>query len=181
MLSGYERTFNQANFERRLRHYFSDSAPCVIYYKLNLDTIEVEDVERKGSAVVIKLNANISEAENVRIVIHEAEKNLYPILTEVSEEQEPVDPEKVVRQIEKGVPLAEAMASVKKRLVRKVFKIVRVGLNNNTVVLEHDDEKRVYQLLYVPVLKYLELLGNGKYTSETGYDYLIKNSSKKDI
>jgi hypothetical protein len=36
----------------------------------------------------------------------------------------------------------------------------------------------VYELLYIPVLKFLELL-NTKYTPESGYDYLIKNSQEK--
>jgi hypothetical protein len=180
MLSGYDRTFNQADFERRLRHYFSDSAPCVIRYKLNLDTVEVMDAEREGSAVTVKLDANASEEENVRIVIQEAEKTLYPILAEVVEEPEPVEPEEVVRQVSKGIPLIEAMASAKKRVVRKEFRIIRVGLNNNTIVLKQGSVREVYHLLYVPVLKFLEFLSNGKYTPESGYDYLVKNSSLKE-
>lgn len=180
MLSGYDRTFNQADFERRLRHYFSDSAPCVIHYKLNLDTIEVTDAEREGPVVTVKLDANASEEENVRIVIQEAEKVLYPILAEIVEEPDPVDPEEVVRLVSKGIPLVEAMASAKKRVVKKEFRIVRIGLNNNTIVLKQGNTKKIYHLLYIPVLKFLELLSNGKYTPENGYDYLIKNSSLKE-
>jgi hypothetical protein len=176
MLSGHERTFNQADFERRLRHYFSDSAPCVIYYKLNLDTIEIMDAEREGSAITVKLNADASEEENVRIVIQEAESALYPVLAEIIEEPEPVEPGEVVRKVGKGVPFVEAMASSKNRAIRKEFRIVRVGLNNNTVVLRRDGAKEVYELRFIPVLKFLELLSSGKYTPESGYDYLVKNS-----
>jgi hypothetical protein len=180
MLSGHERTFNQVDFERRLRHYFSDSAPCVIQYKLNLDTIEIMDAGREGSAITVKLDANASEEENVRIIIREAENALYPVLVEVIEEPEPVEPEEVVRKVGKGIPLVEAMASSRNRVVRKKFRIVRIGLNNNTVVLRRDGKKQVYELLFVPVLKFLELLSDGRYTPESGYDYLIKNSSLKE-
>jgi hypothetical protein len=181
MLSGHERTFNQVDFERRLRHYFSDSAPCVIHYKLNLDTIEVEDTEREGSAITVKLDVNASEEENVRIIIQEVENALYPVLAEVTEELEPVEPEEVVKKVERGIPLVEAMVSSKKRIIRKEFRIVRVGLNNNTIVLRQDSVRKVYELRFMPVLKFLELLSNGRYTPESGYDYLIKNSSKRDI
>jgi hypothetical protein len=180
MLSGYERTFNQLDFERRLRHYFSDSAPCVIYYKLNLDTVEVINAEREGSAITVKLDANVSEEENVRIVIQQAENALYPVLAEVVEEPEPVEPEEVVRKVEKGIPLVEAMVSSKKRIARKEFRIVRVGLNNNTIVLRQGGVRKVYELRFMPVLKFLELLSNGRYTDESGYDYLIKNSVIKE-
>jgi hypothetical protein len=180
MLSGYERTFNQTDFERRLRHYFSDSAPCVIRYKLNLDSVEISDAEREDSSIVVKLDGNASEEENVRIVIQKTENALYPILVEVVEDLEPVMPEEVVRQVSKGVPLVEAMVSSKKRIIRKEFRIVRVGLNNNTIVLKQNGSKKIYQLLYIPVLKFLEFLANGKYTPESGYDYLIKNSSLKE-
>jgi hypothetical protein len=137
------------------------------------------DAEREGSAITVKLDANASEEENVRIVIQEAENALYPMLAEVIEEPEPVEPEEVVRKVEKGIPLVEAMVSSKKRVVRKEFRIVRVGLNNNTVVLGQGDVRKVYELRFMPVLKFLELLSNGRYTSESGYDYLIKNSSIK--
>jgi hypothetical protein len=181
MLAGYERTFNQADFERRLRHYFSDSAPCVIRYRINLDTVDVMDAERKGSSVTVKLDAGASEEENVRIVIQEAEKALYPCLAEVAEEPEPVEAETVVRQVSKGVPLVDAMASSsRKRVVRKEYRIVRIGLNNNTVVLKQGSARIVYHLLYIPVLKFLEFLSNGKYTPESGYDYLSRNSVVKE-
>ena len=181
MLAGYDKTFNQADFERRLRHYFSDSAPCVIRYRLHLDTIEVMAGDQVDNVITIKLNARASEEENVRIIIQEAEKALYPSLAEIVEEPDLVDSESVIIQVSKGVSFVEAMASSSKtRVVRKEYRILRIGLNNNTIVLKQGSMRKVYHLLYIPVLKFLEFLSSGKYTPENGYDYLIKNSSVKE-
>jgi hypothetical protein len=180
MLSGYERTFNQADFERRLRHYFSDSAPCVIHYRLGLDFIEVEDAEREGSSIRIQLDPNASEEDNIRVIIEAVEDSLYPVVSETVEETDPVTPEEVFKKMERGVSLVDAMASAKKHIIKKEYRIVRIGLNNNTLVLKHDSVKKIYELLYIPVLKFLELLSNGKLTADGGYDYLVKNSSLRD-
>jgi hypothetical protein len=36
-------------------------------------------------------------------------------------------------------------------------------------------DKTVYELKYMPVLKFLEQLRNGKFTQETGFEYLERN------
>ena len=181
MLLSYGRTFNQADFERRLRHYFSDSAPCHVSYELGLDSVKVVNADRPGCDVTVKLDAGASEEENVRIVVQECEKSLYPVLVEVVEEPEPVEPDVVIKRVSSGIPLADAMASSRKRVVRREFRIARIGLNNNTVVVRQGGERKVYKLLYIPVLKYLEFLQNGKYTPESGYDYLVKNGKEKEF
>jgi len=178
MLSGYDRSFNQADFERRLRHYFSDSSPCTVHYRLNLNTVDVTNKDKAGSTITVRLDENASEEENVRIVVQECEKHIYPSLVHAVEETEPVDPEEVVRRVSKGTPFIDAMASAEKRVVRKEFRIIRIGINNNTIVLKHEGECVVYELLFIPVLKFLELLNAGKYTPESGYDYLMKNSQR---
>jgi len=177
MLSGYDRTFNQADFERRLRHYFSDSAPCTVYYKLNLDSIEIKNTDN-GATVTVKLDAQASEEENVRIIIQECEKTVFPVLVHVFEEPEPVESEEVLRRVSGGMTLAQAMTPTEKRVIKKEFRIVRIGINNNTIVLKHEGERTVYELLFIPVLKFLELLNTGKHTPESGYDYLIRNGQR---
>jgi len=179
MLSGHDRTFNQSDFERRLRHYFSDSAPCAVRYRLNLDSVEVENTDKPDSVITVKLDASASEEENVRLVILECEKNIYPVLVQVTEEAEPVEPEEVVRRVSSGMTLVEAMASSKKRTIRKEYRIIRIGINNNTIVLKHEGERKIFELSYITALKFLELL-NTRYTPESGYDYLIKNSQIKE-
>jgi hypothetical protein len=137
------------------------------------------NTDKPDLAVTVKLDVNASEEENVRIVVQECEKNIYPVLVSASEEPEPVDPEEVVRRVQSGMPLVEAMASTKKRIVRKEFRIIRIGLNNNSIVLKHEGERKVCELKFITALKFLELL-NTRYTPESGYGYLIKNSVEKE-
>jgi len=137
--------------------------------------VEITNADKPDLSVTVKLDAGASEEENVRIVVLECEKTIYPTLVHSYEEPEPVDPEEVLRRVSSGVPLVEAMISNKKRVIEKRFRVSRIGINNNTIVLKSDGEQLIYELLFMPVFKFIELL-NTKYTPETAYEYLIKNS-----
>ena len=176
MLVSSEITFNQADFDRRLRHYFSESAPCYIRYAIGFDYISV--CEDPGEWIEIKLNRDFSEEENVRLVVENCEEYLYPRLVKVTSEVIPLPTDEVTSLLNKGKTLIEIMEKASQRRKEFWLIITRIGLNNNTLVLRDKNTgvKTIYELLYMPVFKFLEWLKEGKYTSETGYEYLLKNS-----
>jgi len=168
--------FNQTDFDRRLRHYFADSAPCDISYILGLDYVGV--FTDPGDVMEIKLDPALSEEENVRIVIGKCEDILYPQLEKITEETVPLPADEVMSLLNKGKTLTEVMEQSGKKKISNKYIIIRTGLNNNTLVLREVSTgvKTVYKLLYMPVLKFLELLEDRKYTEATAYEYLLKNS-----
>lgn len=176
MLVSSEILFNQAEFDRRLRHYFSDSAPCAVSYALGMSDVSV--FTDPGEPLKIELDPSLPVEENIRLVIDGCEKHLYPQIAKATEETVPVPADEVTSLLNKGMSLIDIMDRAGKQKKRKWFVIIRVGLNNNTLVLRESgtEIKTVYELLYIPVLKYLERLRNGAYSPETAYDYLVGNS-----
>ena len=181
MLIFSEKLFDQSDFNKRLSNYFSESAPCYIQYKLNMDSVEITRVNINNDdklSINVHLNSSLSEEENIRIIIEECENKLYPKLIKEVEETIPLPPEKISTLLNKGKSLIEIMEMAEKRIVNHYFIIKRIGINNNTLVLKDtvSKETTVYNLLYITVLKYLEILMEGKYDSKSGYVYLINNS-----
>ena len=73
MFVSSEIVFNQVDFDRRLRRYFFESAPCVVSYSIGLDYVTVSAGTRN---ITVELSRKLSEEENSRLVIDECEKSL---------------------------------------------------------------------------------------------------------
>jgi hypothetical protein len=181
MLLASKLSFNQAALNRRLKHYFADSAPCTIEYELGMSWVKICNIDN-DSIIHFDLDPKVSEEANVRTIISKCEDEIYPFVAKPVEKVIPLPPDEIVTLLNKGKTFIEAMDMAEHQIVRNNYIITRIGLNNNTLVLRDlENESKVYELKYMPALKFLEGLNEGKFTPETGYDYIMQNSIVKEL
>jgi len=132
--------FNQADFDRRLRHYFSDSAPCAVNYKIGLNYVSV--LTDRGKSLAIELKSDLSAEENARLVIEKCEDSLYPRVARVSEVTIPLPAGEAVSLLNKGKTLIEIIEKIDKRKKKQFLIVTRIGLNAYNYLVENSFIKK---------------------------------------
>ena len=76
MIKSFSILFNYADFIKKLKHYFKDSAP--IYAEIEVELNEVKIRVPGKPCVQVPIMQNLSVKKNVEFVIAHCENNLYP-------------------------------------------------------------------------------------------------------
>ena len=180
MLESFVVNFNYSDFLKKLRHYFSDTAP--VYAKVWLDNNEIT-VSNGEKEIHVQLNSHTSVTGLVNSIIQECEKVLYPKMRDEKYCSISFDEDRRKEMILQGYSLS-AIHRREVHDVSDVYIITRFNANKNTI--DYKSDTKYYRAFFkrplVTSRNYiLELSKKGKEGMNDLYKFIIENSKIEEL
>jgi hypothetical protein len=181
MLNSFTRTFDYPDFEKKLRHYFEDSAP------INADiVIGVQDVRvscQSRMSVSFGIDEELSVIENVKNIINACIDNLYPKMIVSEKEVFPFTDEQKRSLLLQGLAV-EQIHEKEKRRVWARYILIRFNEHESTIdYIEETTKARYRAHLYHPLMmvkdKIWTLSSGGREGMEELYRYIMAISKRE--
>jgi hypothetical protein len=181
MLNSFTRIFDYSDFERRLRHYFTDSAPINVDITIGLRDVRISCQSRLSIACGIDENRSV--AKNVKDIINACVDNLYPKMIVSEKEILPFTDEQKKALLLQGFTVEQIHEKEKRRAwVRYIM--VRFNEHGSTIdYIEETTKARYRAHLYQPLMmvkdKILTLASGGREGMEELYRYIMSISKQE--
>jgi len=181
MLNSFTATFDYSAFERKLKHYFSDTAP--IYADIVLRLTDV-CITYKSMNVTVLLNDTISVKENVNQVVKCCEP-LYPKMLDIQEQTITLSEEKIKALLFQGFSF-EQIHKKQNRKVLKQFIITRFNTSKNSIDYKEEATGKLFRAhINRPLVTFrntiLRLADNGKNGMQELYQLIVENSQVEEL
>jgi hypothetical protein len=182
VVNSFTRLFNYSDFEKKLRHYFTDSAPISADIVIGLRDVRVSC--QSHLSISCGIDEKLSVTKNVKHVISACVNNLYPKMI-VSEKEKILftDEQKKVLLLQ-GFTVEQIHEKENRRTwVRYI--IIRFNEHESTIDYFEETTKVRYRAhLYHPLMmvkdKILSLSTGGREGMEELYQYIV-SISKQEI
>jgi hypothetical protein len=176
------REFNYSDFERKLRHYFTDSAPINADIVVSHRAVMVSC--RSRLSVECAIDESLSAKKNLEHIIAICTDNLYPKMIVSEKEILPFSDEQKKTLLLQGLTV-EQIHEKEKRSAWTRYTLIRFNEPGSTIdYIEEASKIRYRAHLYQPLLmvkdKIWELASKGKEGMEELYHYII-SISKQEI
>jgi hypothetical protein len=181
MLNSFTRIFDYSDFERKLRHYFTDSAPISADITIGLSDVRISCQSRLS--ISCGIDENLSVAENVKNIINACADNLYPKMIVSEKEFLPFTDEQKKALLLQGFTIEQIHEKEKRRTwVRYIM--VRFNEHVSTIdYIEEATKARYRAHLYQPLMmvkdKILTLASGGREGMEELYQYIMSISKQE--
>jgi hypothetical protein len=181
MLNSFTRIFDYSDFEKKLRHYFTDSAPNNADITVGLRDIRISCQSRLSIACGI--DEKLSVTENVKNIIEACADNLYPKMIVSEKEFLPFTDEQKKVLLLQGLTVEQIHEKEKRRTwVRYI--LVRFNEHGSTIdYIEETTKARYRAHLYQPLMmvkdKILALASGGREGMEELYRYIMSISKQE--
>jgi hypothetical protein len=181
MLNSFTRTFDYAEFEKKLKHYFSDSAP------INADVVlghkDVQVSCQSGVRVSCDIAGNLDAGENVRRVVNTCTVALYPKMLVAGTENLTFSEEQKKSLLLQGFSVEQIREKEQKRTWLR-YTLVRFNEHGSTIdYIEELTGIRYRAHLYQPLImikdKIWKLAFSGRAGMEELYRFLISVSKQE--
>lgn len=178
MLGTLTLDFDQSVFSRKLRHYFTDSAPITVDILIKAEGVVIKDVD-SGKEVVYTYSPNKSIKDILHDIIKLCEIQLYPRVDIESVKTRILSVEEKKQYAIQGLSLEAIEEKAKVRSIRSLI-IARVSYPSMTMVLRTADTVEKYLVYFhQPLIKVMrELKGKNPLSR---YEYIKANADIKDI
>jgi hypothetical protein len=164
MLNSFNRIFDYSDYERKLRHYFTDSAPVRADITIGLREVRVSC--RSGNSVSCEIDDTLPVSENIKKVIDACIGNIYPRMAFSEKAAAPFSDEQKKSFLMQGLSIEQIHE--KERIRRRVYyTLVKFNEYDSTVdYIEEAAGTRFRAHLYRPLKlvkdKLWELAYDGK-------------------
>ncbi|MDR1147610.1 MAG: hypothetical protein LBK66_03150 [Spirochaetaceae bacterium] len=183
MLNSFVKTFDCSGFERKLKHYFSDTAP--IYADVELRLKEVRVFSGGKPCVLVPVDDNDSVKENVGRVIRYCERFLYPRMLAVAEQPVSLPDSRVKEMLFQGFSLGQ----IREKRVKKIWKlfiITRFNTAKNSIDYKEESTGKVFRAHFCRPLaacrgSILRLSEGGQDGMRELYRFVTENSRVEEI
>lgn len=176
MLGALTIEFDQSSFIRKLRHYFTDSAPIEVDLEINADSVKVK---APTGMVECPLDSSKDIKENIHSIIAACESNLYPEVEREILVSRSLSIEEQKNFILRGLTLEEINRKSKIKEIKK-FCLTRVAYPSMTIILKSlDGENDLIAQFSMPLFKVLSDLEN--LSPRERFYYISNNSVMKEI
>jgi hypothetical protein len=182
MLNSFTRIFDYSDFEKRLRHYFTDSAPINADISMGLRDVQISCPP--SMTILCGIDDKISVVENVKNIIDACTDNLYPKMIVSEKETLPFTDEQKKALLLQGFTIEQIHEKEKRRTwVRYI--LIRFNEHGSTIdYVEEITKARYRSHLYQPLMmvkdKIWVLASGGKDGMEELYRYIM-SISKQEI
>ena len=178
MLGTLTLNFDQSVFSRKLRHYFTDSAPITVDILVKAEGVVIKDVD-SGKEVEYAYFPNKSIKEMLHDVIDLCEAQLYPRVDIESVETRVLSVEEKKQYAIQGLNLEDIEEKAKVKRIHSLI-IARVSYPSMTMVLRSKDKSEKYLVYFhQPLIKVMKELKSR--TSVARYEFIKANATIKDI
>jgi hypothetical protein len=181
MLNSFIRTFDHSDFEKKLRHYFIDSAPINSDVVLGLREVHISCPPNLTGSCEIQENLGVKE--NIETIIDSCVHSLFPKMLVAGIEDAPLTEEQKKTLLMQGFSIEQIMGKEKKRTwVRYV--IIRFNEHGSTIDYTEETTGARYRAhLYQPLMmvrdKIWKLASSGREGMEELYHYLMSISRQE--
>jgi hypothetical protein len=150
MLNSFTRIFDYSDFEKKLRHYFTDSAPINADVTIGLREVRISC--RSFLSVACGIDENLNTVENVKNVINACIDNLYPKMIVSEKETLPFTDEQKKALLLQGLTVEQIHEKEKRRnWVRYI--LIRFNEHGSTIdYIEETTKARYRAHLYQPLM-----------------------------
>jgi hypothetical protein len=181
MLNSFARTFDYPDFEKKLRHYFTDSAPIIADIALGLQNVRVSCKSR--SSVLCKINEELDVVENIKKIIDACTDSLYPKMIVSKKEFCSFTDEQKKALLLQGFTL-EQIHEKEKRKTWIRYILVRFNEHGSTIdYIEEITKARYRAHLYRPLMvikdRIWEMANGGREGMEELYRYIMSISKQE--
>jgi hypothetical protein len=181
VLNSFIRIFDYSDFEKKLRHYFTDSAPINADITAGLRDVRVSCPPHLP--VICGIDENLNAVKNVRNIINACADNLYPKMIVSEKELIPFTDEQKKALLLQGFSVEQIHEKEKRRTwVRYI--IVRFNEHGSTIdYIEEITKIRYRAHLYQPLMmvknRILTLASGGREGMEELYRYVMSISKQE--
>jgi hypothetical protein len=142
MLNSFERIFDYPDFEKKLRHYFTDTAPIRADVEFRMNEVRVTCGDKL--TVQVGLDDRISVKENIYRIIKCCEQSLYPKMLDRVEQTVSFSSERVKELVIQGFSLEQIHGKeIKKNWNR--FIITRFNTEKNNIDYKEEATGKVFR------------------------------------
>jgi hypothetical protein len=175
------RAFDYSDFERKLRHYFIDSAP--INADVVVETHNVKICCQSRLSVLWRIDENLSATENIKRIIDICIENLYPKMATFKKETIPFADEQKKALLLQGFSI-EQIHEKEKRRIWVCYTLIRFNEHGSTIdYIEETTKARYRAHLYQPLImvkdKIWTLASGGRKGMEEIYRYIVSISKQE--
>jgi cellulose biosynthesis protein BcsQ len=181
MLSSFETKFNYIDFEKKLRHYFTDTAPIYANVELRLNSVHIF-TEGKLPIDII-LDNTLSVKKNINLIIINCEQYLYPrmlAITKASGQAIAFSEDEIKKLLFMGHTL-EQIHKKESKINWQRFIIIRFNTEKNSIDFKDELTKKRYRAhFYNPLVIFrdtiLRLANEGQEGMCNLYKLITENS-----
>jgi hypothetical protein len=178
------RKFDYSDFEKKLRHYFTDSAPINADIVIGLREVMVTVYCHPHLSVVCGIDENLNAMENVKHIIDICIDNLYPRMIDWEEKTLPFSDEQKKAMLLQGLTV-EQIHEKERRRTWVHYILIRFNEHGSTIdYIEETTKARYRAHLYRPLMmvkdKIWTLASGDREGMEELYRYIM-SISKQEI
>jgi hypothetical protein len=183
MLKSFDRVFDYSDFEKRLRHYFSDSSPIHASIEMRLNDLRISS--GSGVTVQVSIDDKLGVKENISKIIKCCEQSLYPKMLELSEQAVELTEYQKKELLFQGFSLDQIRKKQTKN-VWKRFVITRFNSSKNSIDYKEESTGKLFRAhLNRPLAmcrdNLLSLSEKGQEGMREFYKFVIDNSRVEEL
>jgi hypothetical protein len=178
MLNSFTRIFDYSDFEKKLRHYFTDSAPINVDITMGLREVIISCQSRLF--ISCGIDERLGVTENVKNIISSCIDNLYPKMIVSEKEIFPFTDEQKKALLLQGFTIEQIH---EKEQRRTWIRYVLIRFNKHISAIDYTEEStgvsyraHLYQPLVMVKDKILKLASGGRDGMEELYQFILNNS-----
>jgi hypothetical protein len=142
VLDSFERVFDYLDLEKKIVHYFKDTAPILAKVELRVGEVRVICGDNKPLRAFIE--DKLSVKENVYQIVHSCEQVLYPKMLNKFEQVMPFSDARIKELVIQGFSLEQVHEKeIKKN--HRWFTITRFNTKRNTVVYRDGSTGKLFR------------------------------------
>jgi len=184
MLSSFKNSFDYSDFEKKVLHYFTDSAPIYADIELRLNEI---NVAYNGKLIHVPVDEKISVKENIKNIIKYCEESLYPKMIEVVEKGQygVFTTVQIQEMLFQGLTLEQIHKKENNKIIN-YFLIKRFNTGKNTIDFREESTGNVFRaFLKRPLITsrdyILQLAEGGQVGMNKLYYFIMDNSRIEEL
>jgi hypothetical protein len=183
MLNSFEIKFDYSDLEKRLKHYFSDTAP--IYADVELRLKEVRISYGGKLTVQVSVDDKVSIKENVSRIIKCCEQSLYPKMLSMAELPVTLSEDRIKEMLFKGFTLDQIYEKQIKKTWNR-FTITRFNTTKDSIDYFEESTGKLFRAhLHRPLVTFrdtiLRLANGGQDGMRELYHLIMDNSQVEEI
>jgi hypothetical protein len=181
MINSFTRKFDYSDFEKRLKHYFTDSAPINADIVIGLREVGISC--GSGIPVSCRIDEYLDTKKNVERVINACIKSLFPKMIVAEEKYFPFSEEQKKSLLMQGFSIEQIIIKEKKRIWDR-YVLIRFNEYESTVDYVKESTGTRYRAhLYQPLTlikdKIWKLAEEGREGMEKLYRFIISESKQE--
>jgi len=141
MLASFNSSYDYGDFEKKLRHYFTDTAPIYAQIRLSLGEVFVSNGRY---AIQITIDGNIGVKDNIKRIIKCCEQSLYPKMINIEYQPIFLSDSRKEELVLQGFTVEQIL---QKQTIKKwkMYIITRFNISRDSIDYKEESTNKVFR------------------------------------